>query len=153
MGAEFERVVELPHGSWRSLKAHLTGGLGELFALIWLAQRNVSEGEVWGLRRGSAHGRAGPLRASPRALGFAPREGVEVWEGELKVVEVVEVKTGAGRLSKPQECALESLRREAEKARKALGRQVEVSYRVLRVELEKLELPKRAHITIQSFDL
>jgi hypothetical protein len=37
-----------------------------------------------------------------RVLGFAPREGVEVWEGELEGVEVVEVKTGAGRLSKPQ---------------------------------------------------
>jgi len=390
MGEEFERVVELPHGSWQSLKAHLTGGLGELFALIWLAQRKVPEGEVWGLRRGFEHGRAGPLwspsvepatwrefsfparllldvmappghgslfglpgkarewlkplfsawvprggeegevarlllafmeehpgwpwwslppprsippeerlaaevgeaarrvadqaelyivvspasefRALPllfeacragdfallkwstlrrleveevekprvfaslrpvkrakaswvveveppeataraadklrkllsgaaelrwresrlyvygqigeeelekalkracaeaqaelehhlrflkgkdysRVLGFAPREGVEVWEGELEGVEVVEVKTGAGRLSKPQEYALESLRREAEKAREALGRRVEVSYRVVRVELEGLELPERAHITTQSMEL
>jgi hypothetical protein len=56
-----ERVVELPHGSWQSLKANLAGGLGELFALTWLAQQKVPEGEVWGLRRGFEHGRAGPL--------------------------------------------------------------------------------------------
>jgi hypothetical protein len=51
-------MVELSHGSWRSLKAHLTGGLGELFALIWLAQRKAPEGEVWSLRRRFKHGRA-----------------------------------------------------------------------------------------------
>jgi hypothetical protein len=68
-------------------------------------------------------------------------------------VEVVEVKTGAGRLSRPQEYALESLHREAEKAREALGRRVDVSYRVVRVELEKLELPKHARITTCTVDL
>ncbi len=71
-----------------------------------------------------------------RVLGFAPREGVEVWEGELKGVEVVEVKAGAGRLSKPQEYMLGRLREGAGRAREILGRPVEVSYRVVRVELK-----------------
>ncbi|MCC6004799.1 MAG: hypothetical protein LM590_10710, partial [Thermofilum sp.] len=59
----------------------------------------------------------------------------------------------AGRLSISQEYTPERLRRKAERAYEALGRRVDVSYRVVRVELEKLELPKRAHIIIQSFDL
>jgi hypothetical protein len=46
MGEGLEKVVELPHGSWQSFKANLTGGLGELFALTWLAQQKVPEGEV-----------------------------------------------------------------------------------------------------------
>jgi hypothetical protein len=55
---------------------------------------------------------------------------------ELKGVEVVEVKAGAGKLSKPQEYMLGRLREEAGRAREILGRPVEVSYRVVRVELE-----------------
>jgi len=50
-------VTELPYGSWRSLKAHIAGRLGELFALAWLARRRAPEGEIWGLRRGVAAGR------------------------------------------------------------------------------------------------
>lgn len=272
MGEEFEGVVELPQNLWEALKTNLSGEFGELFVLIWLAQRKIPEGEVWGLRRGFKHGRAGPLWSlsvepdawgkfsfptqllldvmAPPSYGWLPRnvreqlkplfsawipgegEGDEIvrlllafmkkhrgqpwwsllspeaiavevgdairlaadhaamhivvspasefkalpllfeacrsgdfalfkWstlrrldakrvEGELKGVEVVEVKTGAGRLSISQGYAPERLRRKAERAYEALGRRVDVSYRVVRVELEKLELPKRAHITIQS---
>jgi hypothetical protein len=52
VGGDSEVVVELPSGSWRSLKAQISGRLGELFALAWLARRRVPEGEIWGLRRG-----------------------------------------------------------------------------------------------------
>ena len=84
---------------------------------------------------------------SLRSIGFALREGVEVWEGELKGVEVVEVKAGAGKLTEPQECMLGKLREEAERAREVLGRPVEVSYRIIRVELEGFEVPKRARVS------
>jgi hypothetical protein len=52
VSGDSETVVELPSGSWRSLKAQISGRLGELFALAWLARRRVPESEVWGLRRG-----------------------------------------------------------------------------------------------------
>ena len=52
MGEESGTVIELPYDSWRSIKAHISGRLGELFALAWLARQGVPEGEIWGLRRG-----------------------------------------------------------------------------------------------------
>jgi hypothetical protein len=85
-----------------------------------------------------------------RSMGFTLREGVEVWEGELKGVEVVEVKAGAGKLSKPQKYMLGKLREEAERAREILGRPVEVSCRVVRVELEGFEVPKRARVSSET---
>jgi len=54
---------------------------------------------------------------------------MEFWEGELKGGEVIEVKTGTGRLSETQERVLVELRGEAERAREALGRSIEVSFR------------------------
>ena len=83
----------------------------------------------------------------PRVPSSAPAWGVEFWEGELKGVEVIEVKTGTGRLSETQERLLEELRGEAERAREALGRPIEVSFRILRVELEGFEVPRRARVS------
>ncbi len=57
------------------------------------------------------------------------------------------MKAGAGKLTKPQEYMLGKLREEAERAREALGRPVEVSHRIIRVELESFEVPKRARVS------
>lgn len=80
-------------------------------------------------------------------LGFVPSEGVAVWEGELKGVKVVEVKAGGSKLTEQQKRALERLRAEAERAREALGKPIEVSYTLLRVELEGLEVPRLASVS------
>jgi hypothetical protein len=49
---ESESLIEIPTNSWRSLKAHLAGRLGELFALAWSSEQKVPKDEIWGLRRG-----------------------------------------------------------------------------------------------------
>jgi hypothetical protein len=72
VSGESEVFVELPCGSWLSLKRHIAGRLGELFALTWLARRRAPEGEVWGLRRG-----AGPV--SRELSLWSPSEEPSAW--------------------------------------------------------------------------
>jgi hypothetical protein len=85
-----------------------------------------------------------------KSFGFTPLRSVEVWEGELKGVEVVEVKAGQTRFSESQERALGRLREGVEKVRETLGKPVEVSFRVLRVEMEGFEVPKRARVSPET---
>jgi hypothetical protein len=301
---ESESLIEIPTNSWRSLKAHLAGRLGELFALAWLSEQKVPKDEIWGLRRGPEQGAVGPLHSPsversvfrelsypakllltifspprpgsfyglprkieenlrplfsawlpergrerevgrllldflkehpgwpwwsippPRlipseeifamdipeiirqsaqnamlyivrtptsdfkavplileafhasdfvmlkwntlhrykieppeikeptitraaleeALGFVPPQGVEVWEGRLKGLEIIEVKTGTGELTTQQMQALHKIRIETEKLNNILGHSLEVEYKLLRVELKDFELPKQARI-------
>ena len=85
-----------------------------------------------------------------KSFGFTPLRSVEVWEGELKGVEVVEVKAGQTRFSESQERALGRLREGVERVRETLGKPVEVSFRVLRVEMEGFEVPKRARVSPET---
>jgi hypothetical protein len=93
------------------------------------------------------------LRSCWKSFGFTPLRSVETWEGELKGVGVVGVKAGQTRPSEWQERVLGRLREGVERVRKTLGKPVEVSFRVLRVEMKGFEVPKRAHITTQSMGL
>ncbi|MCC6050168.1 MAG: hypothetical protein LM580_05655 [Thermofilum sp.] len=90
------------------------------------------------------------LRSYWKSFGFTPLRSVEVWEGELKGVEVVEVKAGQTRFSEWQERALRRLREGVERVRETLGKPVEVSFRVLRVEMEGFEVPKRARVSPET---
>ena len=85
-----------------------------------------------------------------KSFGFIPRGRIEVWEGELKEVEVVEVKAGQTRFSESQERALGRLREVVERVRETLGKSVEVSFRILRVEMEGFEVPKRARVNSET---
>jgi hypothetical protein len=85
-----------------------------------------------------------------KSFGFIPRGRIEVWEGELKGVEVVEVKAGQTRFSESQERALGRLREVVERVRETLGKSVEVSFRILRVEMEGFEVPKRARVNSET---
>jgi hypothetical protein len=85
-----------------------------------------------------------------KAFGFIPRAGIEVWEGELKEVEVVEVKAGQTRFSEWQERAFRRLREGVERVRETLGKPVEVSFRILRVEMEGFGVPKRARVSSET---
>jgi len=85
-----------------------------------------------------------------KSFGFIPRGRIEVWEGELKEVEVVEVKAGQTRFSESQERALGRLREGVEMVRETLGKPVEVSFRILRVEMEGFEVPKRARVNSET---
>jgi len=73
-------------------------------------------------------------------------------EGRLRGVEVIEIKTGTGRASEAQVRSLEALRREAEAARKALGRDLEVTYRVLRVRLPGFDVPGVAEVEEEAVE-
>jgi hypothetical protein len=90
--------------------------------------------------------------ALEETLGFVPPQGVEVWEGRLKGLEIIEVKTGTGELTTLQMQALHKLRMETEKLNKTLGRSLEVEYKLLRVELKDFELPKQARISVSRIE-
>jgi hypothetical protein len=85
-----------------------------------------------------------------KSFGFIPRGRIEVWEGELKGVEVVEVKAGQTRFSESQERALRRLREGVERVRETLGKPVEVSFGILRVEMEGFEVPRRARVSSET---
>ena len=74
----------------------------------------------------------------------------EIFEGTLEGVEVLEVKTGMGRHSGAQREALKMLRNEALRAQEALSRSIEVTYRVLRIDLCSLEIPRTADIHVED---
>jgi hypothetical protein len=67
------------------------------------------------------HSRMLSTSALEEALGFVPPQGVEVWEGRLKGLEIIEVKTETGELTTLQMQALHKLRMETEKLNKTLG--------------------------------
>lgn len=45
-----EELVELPEGWWRGLKAHVSGWIGEVFALAYVSKFTPPSGELWTLR-------------------------------------------------------------------------------------------------------
>ncbi|MCC5998122.1 MAG: hypothetical protein LM573_03510 [Thermofilum sp.] len=77
---------------------------------------------------------------------------MEVWEGRLKGLEIIEVKTGTGELTTQQMQALHKIRIETEKLNKTLGHSLEVEYKLLRVELKDFELPKQARISASRIE-
>jgi hypothetical protein len=85
-----------------------------------------------------------------KSFGFIPRGRIEVWEGELKGVDVIEVKAGQTRFSESQERTLGRLREGVERVRETLGKPVEVSFRILKVEMEGFEVPKRARVSSET---
>jgi hypothetical protein len=98
------------------------------------------------------HSRMLSTSALEEALGFVPPQGVEVWEGRLKGLEIIEVKTGTGELTTQQMQALHKIRIETEKLNKILGHSLEVEYKLLRVELKDFELPKQARISASRIE-
>lgn len=45
-----EELVELPENWWRGLKAHISGWMGEIFALAYISRFTPPPGELWALR-------------------------------------------------------------------------------------------------------